>query len=84
MEGVQAKELINLCEQTIKTERFRQTGLDPKDALQGVHFRAAMLFRRSGKTMDAIRSYFVYCQNAFSLPVGIYRFARYLAGIVFK
>jgi GT2 family glycosyltransferase len=82
LESVHAQELIRLCERAIKSDRFAQTGVDPAIALQSAYLRASMRFRQSGKKRDALHAYYIYCKNAFSPPVALYRFSRYLAGII--
>ena len=84
LESLQAVELIRLCEHLTRTKRFTNSGVDPVRALQGAHFRASAHFRRSGSKIDALRSYFAYCKNAFSMPVAFYRFSRYALSMMLR
>ena len=79
---VHAKELIQLCRHYTKTNQLQAAGVDPELALQGAYYRASMHFRRAGKKMKALQSYFAYCRSAFSPPAALYRFCRYTAGLV--
>ena len=81
-ESVQGQELIQLCKQSIQSDRFAHTQVDAVESLQGAYLRASMHFRRSGEKLKALQSYFSYCTRAFIPPVALYRFTRYFAGMI--
>jgi glycosyltransferase involved in cell wall biosynthesis len=81
-ESVQAEELIQLCNKWIPTTRFAESGVAPEEAVKGAYLCASMHFRRSGAKRKALQSYFSYCRSAFTPPMALYRFIRYLAGMI--
>ena len=82
LESVQARELIQLCKQSIQTAQFAQSGVNPAESLQGAYLCASMHFRHSGEKLKALQSYFSYCRRAFIPPVALYRFTRYFTGMI--
>ncbi|HSP05764.1 MAG TPA: glycosyltransferase family 2 protein [Acidobacteriota bacterium] len=82
--NVLARELIQLCSETVKTTEFRDTGIDPQLSTRAVFHLASHFYREGGHRMDALKTYASYCRMAFSPPVALYRSCRYLAGLIFK
>jgi hypothetical protein len=71
-----------MCLREIETDRFKSTGIDPKEALKGAYFRASMNYRNAGDRKNALHAYFQFCKNAFSPPIALYRFCRYLGSMI--
>jgi len=84
MESLQADELIKLCKEIMNTRRFIESGVDPRQALQGVYLCASQHFRNCGKKKKALGAYFLHCWNAFAPPFALYRFCKYVAGMIVR